>query len=385
MPYLRKLPSGKWQATVRNRAGERITETFPLKTQARAWGVQLEEQLARSTVRDPRAGKIRFHEWHDRWWAARVVEPKTLRGDASTIRTHVMPHWGEWELREMARMDVQAWVRKLIVDGKGASAIRRAYNLLSTMMRDAVDEDLIAVTPCRRIELPQEAVKPPQWFTQSQAQAILDRLPPPWHIMALLGFYTGLRWGELSGLHGHRIDWLRSRLFVVEVNAASKIKEYPKSSKSRREVPLPDHVLEAVSRHMHGRDRDGVVFTTVTKGRAGRLLSDGNWRRQTWWPAVDGAKYVDRDGKPQRVPHYPPHTMRHTCASWLVQQGVSLYEVQHLLGHESYHTTQRYAHLAPDSHQAVLGAWTRLESQLVVPTPKRVTGGGTAPAVAIAK
>jgi integrase len=35
--------------------------------------------------------------------------------------------------------------------------------------------------------------------------------------------------------------------------------------------------------------------------------------------------------------------MRHTCTSWLVQKGVSLYEVQHLLGHESFQTTQRYA------------------------------------------
>ncbi|WP_248001352.1 tyrosine-type recombinase/integrase [Streptomyces sp. NBC_01525] len=37
--------------------------------------------------------------------------------------------------------------------------------------------------------------------------------------------------------------------------------------------------------------------------------------------------------------------MRHTCAPWLVQKGVSLYEVQRLLGHESIQTTQRYAHL----------------------------------------
>ncbi|MEV1087119.1 tyrosine-type recombinase/integrase [Streptomyces microflavus] len=184
--------------------------------------------------------------------------------------------------------------------------------------------------------------------------------------MCLLGVYTGLRWGELSGLHRHRIDQRRSRIFVVEVNTKRGIKEYPKSSRSRREVPLPAHVLEALERHIYRLDRDAVVFTTVTRGRSGRLLDDGNWRRQTWWPAVEGARYFDDDGEQQLVPHYPPHSMRHTCASWLVQKGVSLYEVQHLLGHESFQTTQRYAHLQPDAHKAVLGAWERMETPLTI-------------------
>ncbi|MEU5825001.1 tyrosine-type recombinase/integrase [Streptomyces sp. NPDC047803] len=183
-----------------------------------------------------------------------------------------------------------------------------------------------------------------------------------------MGVYTGLRWGELSGLHRHRIDQRRSRLFVVEVNTKRGIKEYPKSSRSRREVPLPAHVLEALERHIYRLDRDAVVFTTVTKGRAGRLLDDGNWRRQTWWPAIENAHYFDDYGEQQLVPHYPPHSMRHTCASWLVQKGVSLYEVQHLLGHESFQTTQRYAHLQPDAHKAVLGAWERMETPLTIAT-----------------
>ncbi|MEU3448234.1 site-specific integrase [Streptomyces thermolilacinus] len=109
-----------------------------------------------------------------------------------------------------------------------------------------------------------------------------------------------------------------------------------------------------------------LVFTTITKGRAGRRLDDGNWRRQTWWPGIDAAYCFDSDGGQQPVPHYPPHSMRHTCASWLVQKGVSLYEVQHLLGHESFQTTQRYAHLQPDAHKAVLGAWQRLDSPLTI-------------------
>lgn len=281
MPYLRKLASGNWQATVRNHAGERFTETFPLRSQAREWGQEQEAKLRRNAYQDPQAGKIKFAEWRDRWWEARVVEPHTQPGDASCIRTHITPYWSDWEVRAIARLDVQSWVRKMVVDKKGASAIRRAYNLMSSIMRAALDENLIAVTPCRRIDLPREAVKPPQWFTVEEAQAILGELQQPWQTMVLLAFYTGLRWGELAGLHGHRIDWRRSRLFVVEVNTKSGIKEYPKSSKSRREVPIPEHVLEALARHMRGRDRSGVVFTTVTKGRRRRGAATGLVSRRT--------------------------------------------------------------------------------------------------------
>ncbi|MFJ4682749.1 hypothetical protein [Streptomyces sp. NPDC088789] len=177
------MKSGKWQATVRNRAGDRFSESFPLKAQARAWGIELETQFARGGMRDPRAGETTFREWHDRWWNARIVEPHTLRGDASSIKNHVMPYWADWEMRAVTRMDVQSWIRTLVEKGTGASAIKRAYNLTSSIMRAAVDDDVLAVTPCRSIDLPQIAVKPPQWFTLDQAQSILDELPAAWRTM----------------------------------------------------------------------------------------------------------------------------------------------------------------------------------------------------------
>ncbi|MFK0288826.1 hypothetical protein ACIQVL_51440 [Streptomyces sp. NPDC090499] len=65
------------------------------------------------------------------------------------------------------------------------------------------------MSPCS-IDLPPIAVKPPQWFTPDQTQSILDALAPAWRTMCLLGFYTGPRWGELFGLHRHRIDTRRS-------------------------------------------------------------------------------------------------------------------------------------------------------------------------------
>jgi site-specific recombinase XerD len=59
------------------------------------------------------------------------------------------------------------------------------------------------------------------------------------------------------------------------------------------------------------------------------------------------------------IRRFPPRIMRHTAASWLVMDGVPLYDVQALLGHESFATTQRYAHLAPDAHSRVIESWSR--------------------------
>lgn len=51
--------------------------------------------------------------------------------------------------------------------------------------------------------------------------------------------------------------------------------------------------------------------------------------------------------------------MRHTASSWQVQDGLPLYDAQALPGHESFATTQRYAHLAPDAHGKVIESWSQ--------------------------
>jgi len=49
------------------------------------------------------------------------------------------------------------------------------------------------------------------------------------------------------------------------------------------------------------------------------------------------------------------HTLRHTSASWLVQQGMDLYGVGQILGHKTPRMTQRYAHLSPDYMASAVG------------------------------
>jgi site-specific recombinase XerD len=103
--------------------------------------------------------------------------------------------------------------------------------------------------------------------------------------------------------------------------------------------------LEGMSVLMTGRQRGALVFTAPEGGP----VTDGHFRNWVWYPAITAAG----------VRRFPPRIMRHTAASWLVQDGVPLYDVQQLLGHEDYATTQRYAHLAPDAHTKVLESWSR--------------------------
>lgn len=346
--YVRRLPSGRWQATVRLRDGSRRTHTAPLKGEATAWAVEQEARIRRDGQYDPSATRILYDTWRKRWWDARVVEEATARGDKGMMVNHVDPQFTGVQLSSIGRMDVQSWVKTMQQKGVGAHAIRRSYNLLTTMLGAAVLEGVLSVSPCRKIDLPATPPKAPAWFTVDEVKAIIAELPHRHGVATALMVWTGLRWGEMAGLRIMDVDWTRRRVSVVGARTqAGHWKEYPKSSKSRREVPVPIPVLELMRDLAGERPVGEPLFQTI---RGSRPWSGQNWR-VVWTAAVERAK----------VSPLPPHTCRHTAASWLVQAGVPLYHVQALLGHESFATTQRYAHLAPNAHDSVLEAWRKIE------------------------
>ena len=111
MPYIRKLPSGKWQATVRGPDGRRHTAASPLKGTVRAWATATEARFKEGDVRDPRAGRITVGAWQQRHAAAAGLGQATADKNASLWAVHCAPKWAAWPMASVTRMEAQSWRR----------------------------------------------------------------------------------------------------------------------------------------------------------------------------------------------------------------------------------------------------------------------------------
>jgi integrase len=102
---------------------------------------------------------------------------------------------------------------------------------------------------------------------------------------------------------------------------------------------MTDEIKAMFNRRKRGRPNE-IVF----KDRNGKQIKEAS---NSFGRAVDGL-HLNREviDRRQKVTF---HSLRHTFASWLVQQGEPLYTVQKLMGHASLSMTERYSHLSPDN------------------------------------
>jgi len=128
------------------------------------------------------------------------------------------------------------------------------------------------------------------------------------------------------------------------------------NSKSRklRSVPLNDSAVEVLN-GLDTKDDGGALFVS-SRGK----------KRHENRQFTTIAKQWDRIRKAAELPHLRLHDLRHQFASFLVNDGRTLYEVQAILGHSSSKVTERYAHLSTATlQQASASASARLTGNVV--------------------
>lgn len=379
MATIRQLPSGNWQALVYVR-GERIPFTDNSEVVVRKWAGEQEEAKRNGRFKDPRRARITLAAWHTEWLRQRVVESNTVAREDSTWRVWVEPRWADWTLDELerGRGEIKAWIKELVSDPSvGTPTIINIAKLLGKLLGDAVDDRRIDTNPAAKLDIPSAPLKPPFFWQTEEAAAIVEaaelnesnaRHPNPNFPFGLFidfDMHVGPRMEELAGLLTDCVDIKLRLVHIVRVAVDGVLRDYPKTIKSYRSVPIPPHLVDRFERQIHGKAPDDAVFPA----RGGGFLNDNNFRNRIFNPALRLARMCecdrfDGDGQPVlcQVPRHAvrwgsPNDMRHTAASWQVMSGVDLYRVQHLLGHEKITTTQRYAHLDPTRHDAVVAVW----------------------------
>ncbi len=197
-------------------------------------------------------------------------------------------------------------------------------------MHRIVNNARFLILPSRRI----------RFLTRDQAMVLLRELPPHLRAMAAFSLATGLRRANVTGLTWEQVDLSRRLAWV-----------HPDQARGRKAigVPLNDTAL-AILQAEAGKHPDR-VFTY--EGRPVFQVSSMAWY-----------KALKRAG----IENFRWHDLRHTWASWHVQQGTPLFALQEMAGWETEKIVRRYAHLAA-GHLAVYADALKIHGTILAQLP----------------
>ena len=210
---------------------------------------------------------------------------------------------------------------------------RKYYISLSSAFETAKRWNYIKENPFRKVQKPKVRELQPLFFTKDEMKSLLNVIEDvQLKNLCLVAVSTGLRLGELLNLQWSDIDLISK---VIHIRNSET---FTTKSRKNRSLPMSDQLAMAFIQ-MKESSGSELLFHSLGK----RLSAD--------WVSKTFKSYVRRLVLNDKL-HF--HSLRHTFASWLVQDGVSLYEVQKLLGHSNIAVTQVYSHLQPETlHKTV--------------------------------
>jgi len=320
------------------------TGTFARKGDAKATAddqeAKMRKRRADGTDPEPEQEIVRFDAWAEEVMISRLhLRPSSRARDESYLRSHLLPTFGDSLLVTIERKHVQAWVRFLSEDkGLAPRTVRECYRILGGLMRSAVDDKLIAESPCRRVSLPYVEHVERRFLSASEVETFALAMDQRYRGLVYVGAYCGLRWGELAGLKREHLDMEKRRINVVgsleRVGNGFRYVEETKTTSGRRMVPVPPFLVKLLAEHLLA-----TLSPFVFPAPRGGHLYYQSWRRRFWNPAVDASGLAP----------FTPHELRHTAAALMIDQGANPVTVQRRLGHKDIRTTlQAYGHRFPE-------------------------------------
>lgn len=197
--YIRKLPSGRFQASYIAPTGERRTAPKPFanKTDAGEWLTRMKASILDGRWRDPVLGRQAFIDFAERWIDERPgLRPRTVDLYRWLLKRHLAPHLGRVSLDDLTPLVVRRWRATLLEAGISETMIAKSYRLMRAVLNTAVDDDVIERNPCRMRSAGDEDPAERPTLTVEQVQALSMLVPPRFSAFILVKTYGCLRWGR---------------------------------------------------------------------------------------------------------------------------------------------------------------------------------------------
>ena len=352
---IRKRSDGRWEGRYTAGhdpvTGKRITKNVLGKTQA-----EVREKLRR-TIEETRgldvarAGEYTVGQWLEVWfndYAMLKVRPSSHQTYRGYLDHHIKPYIGNIPLTKLSSLDLQRLYKKLLSDGrvdrieskkqpKGLSAktVRNIHQIISSALKLAIEQRLIARNPADGCALPKAERKEMQTLPVEQLTSFLREAKDS-GVFALyyIDLTTGLRRGELLGLKWSDIDLEKGDLRVQRQigRIDGKIIEMPlKTKNAYRTLPLSADAIDVLMQQRRKTGNSEWVFPSPTGGPM----------------SPDSVLHMlHRVLKRAGLPKVRFHDLRHTFATLALQNGVDIKTVSGMLGHFSAgFTLDTYAHV----------------------------------------
>lgn len=263
---------------------------------------------------------------------------RAYRGDLDRFLSFVAGEYLGVDLDELQPQDVEpaaikAFLASMAREGLSRKSRARALSAVKGLFRFACARGDLTSSPAQGVRAPKQEKTLPRHLRPGEVENLLespdtsDVLQRRDRAIVELLYATGLRVGELVSLDWNDLD-LRSRVLRV----------LGKGGKERM-VPFGKPATDALLAWQadwpdlasQGTEDGDPVFLNHRGGR----LSDRSVRR-----------IIDRHTNTARLPPgVHPHTLRHTFATHMLEEGADLRTIQELLGHASLSTTQKYTHV----------------------------------------
>lgn len=273
------------------------------------------------------------------------VSDKTIKDYRDQWKRIVLPYLGGYRLDRLQPFNIDDWLAELDKAGVGRESQRKALTRLRSALKFATRRRMVAVNVALDVEMPEKPAKRPIVVTsptdveRMRANALADGHDRDALIYSL-GFYLGLRPGEIFGLQASALDGAKltidqRRTLKLEV-VGGKVKERSQletGSKTNtiREVDVPEVVLNEMREYIDG---DGLLFPN----RKGLPLTDSQYR--SW--------VRNRFNKHRVSEKATPYSMRHSAASLLILSGRSINYIARQLGHSATESLKTYQHVMDD-------------------------------------